>query len=442
MVSLASASAAPCGSNVATKELDPTRKGLLKLPGSALKIWMCHWMHENLHGESWPSVNTICGETDLCRRTVEPWRSWLVDHGWLEKLGKKPIPNNNGYTPIVTVKDGAKTVEERGLQQWDNGGRTVQQSSDTDAANMEQAETERQDLPSSEILIQQNLRDKGFVLPCGSSVLPFSLPSIVGSSSAPSPSSRTEESGAPARQKTGARQTTTKPTAKPKAAPDGTPYPNGFDSWTNEVRIAWLIEHGLPERKLRLPSHAPDAVLRREASWTPKSDLDDLDDVLCGAEASEEQGETKARSRGEKPELAETVLVDPPDFAAPPAACEYCFAERGEPHHKNCVVRAGREGFRTQVREGVTLSSASGVMIDFSLVVGSQPQELTVSGDINAIDSTTSTIGGQISEQTLTELPLNSRDLFKAAIFAPGVAPTPSSAPVLDENCSPYVTHF
>jgi len=38
------------------------------------------------------------------------------------------------------------------------------------------------------------------------------------------------------------------------------------------------------------------------------------------------------------------------------------------------VVRAGREGFRTQVREGVTLSSASGVMIDFSLVVGSQPQ--------------------------------------------------------------------
>ena len=51
------------------------------------------------------------------------------------------------------------------------------------------------------------------------------------------------------------------------------------------------------------------------------------------------------------------------------------------------VVRAGREGFRTQVREGVTLSSASGVMIDFSLVVGRQPQELTVSGNINAIDT-------------------------------------------------------
>ena len=79
----------------------------------------------------------------------------------------------------------------------------------------------------------------------------------------------------------------------------------------------------------------------------------------------------------------------------------------------------------------MTLSSASGVMIDFSLVVGPQPQELTVSGDINEIDRTTSTVSGLIAEQNLTELPLNSRDLFKAAIFAPGVAPTPSSAPSL-----------
>jgi len=98
------------------------------------------------------------------------------------------------------------------------------------------------------------------------------------------------------------------------------------------------------------------------------------------------------------------------------------------------VVRAEREGFRTQVREGVALTSASGVMINFSLVVGSQPQQLTVIGDVNEIDSTTSTVSGLVAEQTLTELPLNSRDLFKAAIFAPGVAPTPSSAPSVLSN--------
>jgi Carboxypeptidase regulatory-like domain/TonB dependent receptor len=97
----------------------------------------------------------------------------------------------------------------------------------------------------------------------------------------------------------------------------------------------------------------------------------------------------------------------------------------------NYVVRAEREGFQTQVREGVALTSASGVMINFSLAVGSQPQQLTVSGDVNEIDSTTSTVGGFVGEQTLTELPLNSHNLFKAAVLEPGVAPTPSSAPSL-----------
>jgi hypothetical protein len=97
----------------------------------------------------------------------------------------------------------------------------------------------------------------------------------------------------------------------------------------------------------------------------------------------------------------------------------------------NYVVRAEREGFQTQVRDGVALTSASGVMINFPLNVGSKPQQVTVSGDVNEIDSTTSTVGGLVAGQSLNELPLDGRDLFKAAILEPGVAPTPSSAPSL-----------
>jgi hypothetical protein len=97
----------------------------------------------------------------------------------------------------------------------------------------------------------------------------------------------------------------------------------------------------------------------------------------------------------------------------------------------NYSVRVQKEGFQTQVREGITLTSASSLVMNFSLAVGTHPQELTVSGNVNEIDSITSTIGGLVADQTLTELPLNGRDLFKAAIFAPGVAPTPSSAPSL-----------
>ena len=97
----------------------------------------------------------------------------------------------------------------------------------------------------------------------------------------------------------------------------------------------------------------------------------------------------------------------------------------------NYSVRVQKEGFQTQVREGITLASASSLTMNFSLALGSQPQQLTVSGDVNEIDSTTSSVSGVLGEQALTELPLNNRDLFKAAILEPGVAPTPSSAPSL-----------
>jgi len=61
--------------------------------------------------------------------------------------------------------------------------------------------------------------------------------------------------------------------------------------------------------------------------------------------------------------------------------------------------------------------------------VASQSQRLTVSGDVNQVDATTSIVGGFVSEQSLSELPLDGLDLFKVAILEPGVAPTPSSAP-------------
>jgi len=94
-------------------------------------------------------------------------------------------------------------------------------------------------------------------------------------------------------------------------------------------------------------------------------------------------------------------------------------------------VRVEKEGFQSQVREGIALTSASEIMINLSLSVGDLKQQVTVSADIPIIDNTTSTVSGLLPEQSLTELPLNGRDLFRAAILEPGVAPTPSSAPSL-----------
>ena len=97
----------------------------------------------------------------------------------------------------------------------------------------------------------------------------------------------------------------------------------------------------------------------------------------------------------------------------------------------NYSVRVEKEGFQTQVREGIALTSASEIVMNLSLSVGDLKQQVTVSADFAAIDNTTSTVSGLLPEQSLTELPLSGRDLFNAAILEPGVAPTPSSAPSL-----------
>ena len=97
----------------------------------------------------------------------------------------------------------------------------------------------------------------------------------------------------------------------------------------------------------------------------------------------------------------------------------------------NYSVRVEKAGFQTQVREGITLTSASEIVMNLSLTVGDLKQQVTVSADLPTIDNTTSTVSGLLPVLSLIELPIDSRDLFNAATLEPGVAPTPSSAPSL-----------
>src|SRR5580693_5155971 len=94
-------------------------------------------------------------------------------------------------------------------------------------------------------------------------------------------------------------------------------------------------------------------------------------------------------------------------------------------------LRLAKPGFQSQVREGVELTSAAEVTINSQLAIGDLSQETTVNASAAAIDSTTSTVNGLVPEQSLSELPLDNRDLFSAIALEPGVAPNPSSAPSL-----------
>jgi len=100
----------------------------------------------------------------------------------------------------------------------------------------------------------------------------------------------------------------------------------------------------------------------------------------------------------------------------------------------NYSLRIEKAGFQSQVREGVELSSASEVMINSQLAISDLQQQTTVSANVAAIDSTTSTSAGLLPERSLAELPLDDRDLFSAVALEPGVAPNPSSAPSLLSN--------
>jgi len=98
------------------------------------------------------------------------------------------------------------------------------------------------------------------------------------------------------------------------------------------------------------------------------------------------------------------------------------------------TLRIQKEGFQTEVREGIALSPGAAIGINLSLVVGKLSVHATVEAGVPSVDTTTTTVEGMIAERSLTALPLDGRDLFKAAILVPGVAPTPSSAPSLLSN--------
>src|ERR1700735_5662621 len=112
-------------------------------------------------------------------------------------------------------------------------------------------------------------------------------------------------------------------------------------------------------------------------------------------------------------------------------AGEYRFA--GLPTG-NYSLRMEKTEFQSQVREGVELNSAVEVRVNSQLALGDLAQQTTVSASAAGIDSTTSTSAGLLPERSLTELPLDNRDLLSAVALEPGVAPNPSSSPSLLSN--------
>jgi hypothetical protein len=89
------------------------------------------------------------------------------------------------------------------------------------------------------------------------------------------------------------------------------------------------------------------------------------------------------------------------------------------------TVRAEAAGFQTVERTNVLLGVASTVRVDLTLAPGEQTQTVTVTEEIPAIDPTSATLGGTVSNQAIVELPLNGRNFLQLLQLRPGVVDLP-----------------
>jgi Carboxypeptidase regulatory-like domain len=72
-------------------------------------------------------------------------------------------------------------------------------------------------------------------------------------------------------------------------------------------------------------------------------------------------------------------------------------------------VRAEAKGFKTVERENILLEVAQDVRIDFSLPAGDATQTITVTEEVPLLNTTSATLGGTLSNETINDLPLNGR---------------------------------
>lgn len=89
-------------------------------------------------------------------------------------------------------------------------------------------------------------------------------------------------------------------------------------------------------------------------------------------------------------------------------------------------VTVTQKGFQTSVTSSVAVDVATERRVDVSLKPGQVNEQVEVSGEnLPQIETTTNTLGGVLSAQTVKDLPVNGRDYTKLIYLNPGVSGSP-----------------
>ena len=84
-------------------------------------------------------------------------------------------------------------------------------------------------------------------------------------------------------------------------------------------------------------------------------------------------------------------------------------------------VRAQAKGFKVVERVNIAVEVAADLRVDISLPAGQVSETVVVEAQVPLINSTTSTLGGTLSNEEINDLPLNGRNYENLLQLRPGV---------------------
>ena len=99
--------------------------------------------------------------------------------------------------------------------------------------------------------------------------------------------------------------------------------------------------------------------------------------------------------------------------------CRRVPGQQSDSRHVHGACRG--QGIPELEHSGVLVQVSENIRVDLVVQPGEQTQTITVSGEVPAIDTTDSTLGGAVSNNEINSLPLNGRNFQRLLELRPGV---------------------
>src|SRR6185437_15905539 len=93
------------------------------------------------------------------------------------------------------------------------------------------------------------------------------------------------------------------------------------------------------------------------------------------------------------------------------------------------TVRVQSTGFKVAVHQGIVVQVGIDATADVQLEVGANTQSVTVTENLQLVDTTSATVGGTLTNTQINDLPLNGRNFQNLVSLRPGVVIYPGGGP-------------